>query len=220
MKLEEWLHPTRDVYYFTFADILALANGVDVKDVGTHYSNATLIGYLPKWIQSLKDTGMLDDENITDLDMRFIKAYLIPRSRETYVDFFSQFTGETDFAERRANMLETFTARFVHWWNKASDKYGTVATYYFNDKERLMDQISNKTTNISRFNDTPQGSGDFKDDPFTSNITQGESETKSDGASPIERLSAISTGYKSVLAEWCQSFIDEFAIYLGGDCYD
>ena len=83
-----------------------------------------------------------------------------------------------------------------------------------------MDQISNKTTNISRFNDTPQGSGDFKDDPFTSNITQGESETKADGASPIERLSAISNGYKSVLAEWCQSFIDEFAMYLGGDCYD
>ena len=67
-------------------------------------------------------------------------------------------------------------------------------------------KISTTTTNISRFNDTPQNGGDFSDDNHTSSITQGEQTVESDMSSIMERLAETYKNFHSIIRDWSNEF--------------
>ena len=62
----------------------------------------------------------------------------------------------------------------------------------------------------TRFNDTPQDSGDFSDDSHTTNITQSSATTEADSGSIMERLDALYRNWRSILVDWTQEFTGIF----------
>ena len=63
-----------------------------------------------------------------------------------------------------------------------------------NNKAKLLDDV--KSSSTSRFNDTPQNSGDFSDDNHTSNITTTTS--SSNVGTMMQRLNEIEDNIKQL----------------------
>lgn len=66
--------------------------------------------------------------------------------------------------------------------------------------------IQSESSGMSRFNDTPQDSGDFSDDPHTTNISQTESVQKVDVGSIMSRLEELYKNFRSIILEWTNEF--------------
>lgn len=66
--------------------------------------------------------------------------------------------------------------------------------------------IESHSNGITRFNDTPQDSGDFSDDEHTSNISQTESNQSVDVGSIMSRLDELFKNFRSILLEWSNEF--------------
>lgn len=90
------------------------------------------------------------------------------------------------------------------------DYYTTILGIYANNKSKLMDKVKSIATGSTRFNDTPQNSGTFDTDPYTSNITQNEGTTESDLKTTMERIKEIQESYRDFLGQWAKSFRNIF----------
>lgn len=67
-------------------------------------------------------------------------------------------------------------------------------------------KIESDSTGMSKFNDTPQNSGDWSGDSYTTNITQSEGHTETDTGSIMERLDATWRNWRSVVRDWVSEF--------------
>lgn len=81
-------------------------------------------------------------------------------------------------------------------------KYQPVLNAFKAKEAGLMGDIKTTSSAVARFNDTPQNSGTFDDDPHTTNITQSSGETSSAGATPIQRLDEVRRGWRNIIKEW------------------
>lgn len=81
-------------------------------------------------------------------------------------------------------------------------KYQPVLDAFKAKEAGLMGDIKTTSSAVARFNDTPQNSGTFDDDPHTTNITQSSGETSSAGATPIQRLDEVRRGWRNIIKEW------------------
>ena len=82
------------------------------------------------------------------------------------------------------------------------DKYVMLIQNLENNKSKLLDDV--KSASISRFNDTPQNSGDFSDDPHTSTITT--TENSSNVGTMMQRLNEIEDKIKQLYLDWSDEF--------------
>ena len=104
--------------------------------------------------------------------------------------------------------------RMVGLFNLTSPRY-LVLLKQFNDKASdPIGKISSTSTGQTRFNDTPQDSGDFDDDSHTTNLTDSTATTESDTGSIMERLDSLYKNWRSVLRDWTNEFRGLF--YIGG----
>lgn len=88
------------------------------------------------------------------------------------------------------------------WWKSSMDKYSLLIQNLELNKSKLLADI--KSHSVARFNDTPQNSGDFSDDPHTSNITT--TENSSAGGTMIQRLNEIEDNIKQLYNDWSDEF--------------
>lgn len=96
----------------------------------------------------------------------------------------------------------TEVGQIFAWWKSSMDKYGLLIKNLELNKAKLLDDI--KSQSVARFNDTPQNSGDFSDDPHTSNITT--TENSSAGGTMIQRLNEIEDNIKQLYIDWSDEF--------------
>lgn len=109
-----------------------------------------------------------------------------------------------DIDEARKNFINSFFSI----WNHYKDRYNLVLGLYKDNQNKLLDQLKNSSSTISRFNDTPQQGGDWKDDQYTTNITQSKIENLSDAGTVMSRISEIQESYENLLGE----FVDKFTM--------
>ena len=88
------------------------------------------------------------------------------------------------------------------WWKSSMDKYVMLIQNLEANKTKLLDDV--KSASISRFNDTPQNSGDFSDDPHTSTITKTENTTNA--GTMMQRLNEIEDKIKQLYLDWSDEF--------------
>ena len=86
------------------------------------------------------------------------------------------------------------------------DKYAQVYKYYKDKENSLMDMISSTNDAGVGYNDTPQEGGDFSDENHRTNFTETHQESKTEGATPIERLTEIKDKLSSILFDWSEEF--------------
>lgn len=133
---------------------------------------------------------------------RFCEEYvLIDDTKSNYKEF------TTPFLRKVVNIL-----------NGSFDRYNAVYESFETQKSKLLDKIKTTQLGSAKFNDTPQGNGDFSDDAHTTNITLTKGETESDNITPVMRLKEIEDSLNDILFNWSKEF--EKIFVEGGNLED
>ena len=90
----------------------------------------------------------------------------------------------------------------MSWWISSIDKYSLLIQNLEANKAKLLDDV--RSYSSSRFNDTPQNSGDFSDAEHTSNITTTTS--SSNVGTMMQRLNEIEDNIKQLYIDWSNEF--------------
>lgn len=121
---------------------------------------------------------------------RFCEEYvLIDDTKSDYKEF------TTPFLRKVLNIL-----------NGSFDRYNAVYDAFETQKSKLLNTIKTTQLGSAKFNDTPQGNGDYSDDPHTTNITLTKGETESDNLTPVMRLKEIEDSLNDILFNWSKEF--------------
>lgn len=126
------------------------------------------------------------------------RNYIWPRFYQEAVIYVDSDEDE-DFVEK---FCRTKVGQIFAWWQASSDKYKLLIQNLENNKAKLLDDV--KSASISRFNDTPQNSGDFSDDAHTSTVTK--TENSSNVGTMMSRLNEIEDNIKQLYMDWSNEF--------------
>ena len=124
--------------------------------------------------------------------------YIWPRFYQEAVIYVDSDEDE-DFVKKFAR---TKVGQISAWWKSSMEKYTMLIQNLENNKKKLLDDV--KSSSTSRFNDTPQNSGDFSDDNHTSTITK--TENSSNVGTMMARLNEIEDNIKQLYLDWSNEF--------------
>ena len=130
--------------------------------------------------------------------LKCFKDYIWPRFYNEVVVYTDSDETE-DFTEKFAI---TKVGQIFAWWLSSVEKYSMLIQNLNANKAKLLDDV--KSSSISRFNDTPQNSGDFSDDNHTSTVTK--TENSSNVGTMMARLNEIEDNIKQLYMDWSDEF--------------
>ena len=185
--------------YYTLDDIR--------KEVGLYLNNAgpytmyasysNLTTFMNRCLEEAGFDAIPVTTEITESENCF-REYIWPR-------FYQEAIIYTD-SDETESFLEKFcrtkAGQIMAWWNASSEKYSLLIQNFEANKAKLLDDV--KSSSIARFNDTPQNSGDFSDDPHTSTITK--TENSSNVGTMMQRLNEIEDKIKQLYLDWSDEF--------------
>lgn len=126
------------------------------------------------------------------------RNYIWPRFYQEAIIYVDSDEDE-DFVEK---FCRTKVGQIMSWWMSSTDKYSMLIQNLNNNKTKLLDDV--KSASISRFNDTPQNSGDFSDDNHTSTVNK--TENSSNVGTMMSRLNEIEDNIKQLYIDWSNEF--------------
>lgn len=111
-----------------------------------------------------------------------------------------------------AKELKKFMLKLNNIVEMTYDKYVTRLDIFTTNKSNLMGQVRAGTIAKTSYNDTPQNesSGGFEDATHRTTFTKVDSQSLTDGATPIERIDEIDRKIKNIMLEWCEEFSQLF----------
>ena len=124
--------------------------------------------------------------------------YIWPRFYQEAVIYVDSDEDE-DFVKKFAR---TKVGQILAFWQSSMDKYVMLIQNLEANKNKLLDDV--KSSSTSRFNDTPQNSGDFSDDAHTSTVTK--TENSSNVGTMMTRLNEIEDNIKQLYIDWSNEF--------------
>ena len=124
--------------------------------------------------------------------------YIWPRFYQEAI-VYTDLDKNEDFVKKFAS---TKVGQIFAWWTASSEKYSLLIQNLKANKSKLLDDV--KSASISRFNDTPQNSGDFSDDNHTSTVTK--TENSSNVGTMMARLNEIEDNIKQLYIDWSNEF--------------
>ena len=111
-----------------------------------------------------------------------------------------------DEDDENKNIVEVFSleeiGKIFSWWKSSLEKYTLLINNLERNKSKLLDDVKNQSE--TRFNDTPQDTGDFSDDMHTSTITSVVN--TSNAGTVLQRLNEIEDNIKELYYEWSSEF--------------
>lgn len=190
-------------YYWTLQEALnALTGNTDIKDwnfsasdlldcISTMYTNS---GYLPSVVQ-------ISGGNLAWSNTNYEKVMnlVMKRFREHYV-----YWTKTDLQD--TEKTEVFVSKLVYILEMTAPRYLKLLEVYSSADAQLLNPVEVSTAGITRFNDTPQDSGDFATDSHTTNITQDSRTTSNDLDTKMGRIREIEGNYNNLLLKWSNEF--------------
>ncbi len=91
---------------------------------------------------------------------------------------------------------------FTYIYNITKDRYKTLLKYYNENKDHLMEKLSNSST--VKFNDTPSDNRDLTGNGFTSTVTTSKNEIESNTIAA--RLNEIYYKFHNLMDDWVKEF--------------
>ena len=111
-----------------------------------------------------------------------------------------------DEDDENKNIVEVFSleeiGKIFSWWKSSLEKYTLLINNLESNKSKLLDDVKNQSE--TRFNDTPQDTGDFSDNMHTSTITSVVN--TSNAGTVLQRLNEIEDNIKELYYEWSSEF--------------
>lgn len=185
---------------------------------------STLQEFAPLYLQKVALFGNIKGTSYdSDSDAYILTEYGDEVMNRVWQRFFNSICFEcVDNSEVVYEYGKKFLTMFLNIYNNTYDKYVALLTNLdalrsklINGKESEFEsstETSGEGTN--RFNDTPQNTGLFDDDEFTSNITQSETSGTSGTTSSnttndlynVEKLALLNDKYVNVMLKWTNEF--------------
>lgn len=117
---------------------------------------------------------------------------------------------DEDTQDNADNCLFQWLLSFIFIANNTAPRYATMLDLYEDEKENLMKALKNTSNNhaVSRFNDTPQDTGDFEGETYATNVTIGDVESTNEinPMTTMERLREIDESYRNIMLQWANEF--------------
>ena len=182
--------------YYTLDDI-RVEVGINPNKKGPYtMTNITFSAFLNN---CLTEAGYDITPSTEDVEtITCFKNYIWPRFYQEAI-IYADLDKNEDFVEK---FCRTKVGQIMSWWQSSSEKYGLLIKNLNNNKTKLLDDV--KSASISRFNDTPQNSGDFSDDQHTSTVTK--TENSSNVGTMMARLNEIEDNIKQLYMDWSDEF--------------
>ena len=134
----------------------------------------------------------------TDESNKCFREYIWPRFYNEAI-IYADLDKNEDFLEK---FCSTKAGQIFAWWTSSTEKYSLLIKNLENNKTKLLDDV--KSASVSRFNDTPQNSGDFSDDQHASTVTK--TENSSNVGTMMARLNEIEDNIKQLYMDWSDEF--------------
>ena len=155
------------------------------------------------------DANWTDEVLSTDEVNNLWNNYVVPKLWSNYVaindaDLDDNSISTSDKNAILLDMSQELLATIAAIIKATYSRYKAILDAYKAEEGHLMDGLTSKST--SKFNDTPQGSGDYTNDQYTSTITQSSNET--DVGTPMQRLEEITKGYKDTYGNWTNDIMN------------
>ena len=185
--------------YYTLDDIRKEA-GLYLNSAGpctmyASYSNLTT--FINKCLEEAGFDIIPVTTEITESEKCF-REYIWPRFYQEAI-IYADLDKNEDFVEK---FCRTKVGQIMSWWTASIEKYSLLIQNLEANKTKLLDDV--KSASISRFNDTPQNSGDFSDDNHTSTVTK--TENSSNVGTMMARLNEIEDNIKQLYMDWSNEF--------------
>lgn len=189
-------------YNYTFNDVLELLTGTTLQpwiDTGSNIFQSIIEDELSNnVIASLSEIGSLSGETFTyATHIASLLDNLYRLHEENYCVFVDLETSANSESKR-------FIVKLLTLINQTAPRYKKLLTLYASEESKLLDGLTTESDGFVKFNDTPQGSGDFSDDTHATNVTKTNSTTTTDVKTPMEKLKEIQDGYSDLLARWSE----------------
>ena len=184
--------------YYTLDDIRKEVGGSYLTGEGPYSMlNKYLSSFLNDCLNKVNFT-LFSTFAETDESTNCFRSYIWPRFYQEAIIYVDSDENE-DFFEK---FCKTKIGQIYAWWISSSEKYNLLIQNLEANKNKLLDDV--KSSSTSRFNDTPQNSGDFSDDQHTSNITT--TENSSNVGTMMARLNEIEDNIKQLYIDWSNEF--------------
>ena len=184
--------------YYTLDDIRKEVGGSYASGEGPYSMNTiTLSLFLNDCLSKVNFTAAPYFTE-TDESATCFQIYIWPRFYQEAIIYIDSDEDE-DFVQK---FCRTKVGQIHAWLRASSDKYSLLIKNLENNKQKLLDDV--KSSSTSRFNDTPQNSGDFSDDPHTSTVTK--TENSSNVSTMMARLNEIEDNIKQLYLDWSNEF--------------
>ena len=144
--------------------------------------------------------GVTDEAANRKILLEFLVQYLFPKYWFLYV--YPCGDSEEDSSKVYKAFFNRFAQLIVATWGK----YVPIVKAFKEKEASLLARLGSESSVLTRFNDTPQNTGDFKDEAHTTTATQSTNETSSDYETPINRLKEIRDKFENVYNAWAQDF--------------
>ena len=185
--------------YYTLDDIRKKV-GLYLNSAGPYtmyasYSNFTT--FINKCLEEAGFDTLPVTTEITESEKCF-REYIWPRFYQEAIIYVDSDESE-DFMKK---FCRTKAGQIFSWWQSSTEKYSLLIQNLTANKNKLLDDV--KSASISRFNDTPQNSGDFSDDNHTSTVTK--TENRSNVCTMMQRLNEIEDNIKQLYIDWSNEF--------------
>ena len=172
--------------YYTFSDVLGQ------NDIGVYIP---VVAFVPSMASGNQSYNVYP--YILYNDSGTTKSYpdcdkLLTMLIQRYFDHYCFALDEEDVSDDVVNrMKRMFRFDLLNIMNFTAPKYLMLLNLYEDQKTHLLDKVKSSTTALAKFNDTPQGSGDYTGDSYTTNVNRSTVENENDLAPGMERLNQI-----------------------------
>lgn len=183
--------------YYTLDDIRKAVN-ISPNEEGPYTMLASsLNNFIRTCLQSVGFTIRPGTTETPESEKCF-KDYIWPRFYQEAI-IYADLDKNEDFVEK---FCRTKVGQIMSWWMSSTEKYSLLIQNLTANKAKLLDDV--KSVSTSRFNDTPQNSGDFSDDQHTSTVTK--TENSSNVGTMMSRLNEIEDNIKQLYIDWSNEF--------------
>lgn len=157
-------------------------------------------------ISILATDSFLENQYITEL----WSSYLMPDYFDWYIWRY-ETNGKTMTADEILECNKKFLQKLMNSLRITKPKYEVILKAYNDEKNNLMNELSEITTD--KYNDTPKNQGNFTGSDYMSAYR--EVERKSDRDYIIDKLDKISDKWYNVMKSWAN---EVGKIFMIGDC--
>lgn len=188
----------RTLNYYTLYDLIRHYEG-NTMDSTSYQLGLEQPGEFPALIQKMY-SSFIPESHLDD-------AIMQPITNTLWCKYFANghlkdYIVRTENEDTVEQAYVDWMTDFVYILDLTYNKYKKLIELYQNEENNLMNQL--ESTGIVKFNDTPQNTGNFEGDDYTTNVSTTTSKT--DSGTIISRLSEIRALYDDIYTAWSNEF--------------